>query len=657
MSNEGFARKYRPQTFEEVVGQKEVGTILKNSIANGKIHHAYLFFGSRGVGKTSMARILAKALNCVKGQSPDPCNACPNCLRISKGEDADVGEIDGASNRGIDEIRDLKENAKYRPTASRYKIFIIDEVHMLTEAAFNALLKILEEPPEYVKFIFATTEIHKIPVTILSRCQRFNFNKITIEDIINHLKNIAKKENLNVTDEAIAQIAHRTGGALRDSLVILEQLAGVAGASATGIIDENLLNRVTGTSSQYGQSIIESILEQDVIELFKKIHIFYESGGNIIDLLQQMTQQFRDMLVQILVPPEKQGFIEGSEIYFNWLQQQSKRCTAEYLHVVISQLLETQRLIQNLQGNILLRIVLETCLLKILRIDSFLSLKKIEQTLTLLEDKISPKGKVQLSSTQPSTNYLPQNIQAIPQNIQVATPAQNIQAIPQNIQVATPAQNIQRSTQPIQSNQNIPEQNHAIAYTPRENIQNILPPSLEAKTVEQTHIAIKPQIAEIQDTQSQNLETFHISIQEIPQIEKVQIKENSNIQPILQKNSPIVSVVSCKESSSNSIQTIDLAWENFMNGLRHRFPKDEFMLRSIQHQNKEKEIVLRIPDKYKITIESRSKDIQTIFQQNFQEGLRMTIQFFQETLPPIVQKAKDLFNGNITNDYLPPPKI
>src|SRR5438132_8074317 len=205
MSYQVMARKYRPQTFREIVGQQHVTETLANAIRQNRVAPAYIFTGARGVGKTSAARILAKALNCAKGPTPEPCNECVNCTLIAAGEDVDVLEIDGASNRGIDEVREIRNNVRSRPTArSRYKIYIIDEVHMLTREAFNALLKTLEEPPPHVKFIFATTEAQKIPVTILSRCQRFDFAGIGSQRIVERLRDIVTRENLQADDEALA---------------------------------------------------------------------------------------------------------------------------------------------------------------------------------------------------------------------------------------------------------------------------------------------------------------------------------------------------------------------------------------------------------------------------------------------------------------------
>jgi DNA polymerase-3 subunit gamma/tau len=223
------ARRYRPQDFSQLVGQSQVSQALANAIATNRVGHAYLFTGARGVGKTSTARILAKALNCVNGPTASPCGECDICQGIASGGDIDVIEIDGASNRGIDEIRQLRSNVNARPSRARFKIYIIDEVHMLTTPAFNALLKTLEEPPEHVKFIFCTTEADKIPITVLSRCQRFDFAPIETKSIIDRLQHICTTEGVQVEPEALQIIARRAAGSMRDSQSLLEQLLSFGG--------------------------------------------------------------------------------------------------------------------------------------------------------------------------------------------------------------------------------------------------------------------------------------------------------------------------------------------------------------------------------------------------------------------------------------------
>src|SRR5947209_13165938 len=219
-ATEGYtvlARRYRPQGFAQLVGQEHVARSLENALKSNRVAHAYLFTGARGVGKTSTARILAKALNCERGPTPTPCGVCDMCRGIASGEDVDVLEIDGASNNKVDEVRDLRSNVQYRPSRARFKIYIIDEVHMLTTSAFNALLKTLEEPPPHVKFIFATTEVQKIPATILSRCQRFDFAGISAAAIVEQLRDIAKREGIEVEEEALELTARRAGGSMRDA--------------------------------------------------------------------------------------------------------------------------------------------------------------------------------------------------------------------------------------------------------------------------------------------------------------------------------------------------------------------------------------------------------------------------------------------------------
>jgi DNA polymerase-3 subunit gamma/tau len=237
-----FARKYRPQNFDEIVGQDHIVMTLKNSIASGRLPHALLFSGPRGVGKTTTARVLAKALNCEKGPTINPCNKCIPCKEIADSKSLDVIEIDGASNRGIDDIRGLRENVKYVPTHGRYKVYIIDEVHMLTEPAFNALLKTLEEPPKHTIFILATTAPYKLPLTIISRCQRFSFKKIRIKEILQKIKEIAKSENVEIEDRAIFMIARKADGSIRDAETMLDQLVSYTG----GKILENDVRKVLG---------------------------------------------------------------------------------------------------------------------------------------------------------------------------------------------------------------------------------------------------------------------------------------------------------------------------------------------------------------------------------------------------------------------------
>jgi DNA polymerase-3 subunit gamma/tau len=288
-----IARRYRPQSFEELVGQEHVARALQQAITSERVGHAYLFTGARGVGKTSAARILAKALNCVRGPTPTPCNECDVCQRVATGDDIDVIEIDGASNRGIDEIRQLRQNVAVRPSRVRFKIYIIDEVHMLTKEAFNALLKTLEEPPEHVKFIFATTEPHKIPITILSRCQRFDFAGIRASQIQARLAQIAAAEGVKIEPEAVQILASRAAGSMRDSQSLLEQLLAVASgqitaADVTALLGVAPAERLTG--------LVRHLVDGHAGAALAELEAAIDGGVDVGQLVDQLVGYFRDVM-------------------------------------------------------------------------------------------------------------------------------------------------------------------------------------------------------------------------------------------------------------------------------------------------------------------------------------------------------------------------
>ncbi len=289
-----LARRYRPLTFVDLVGQEPVTRALGNALKSNRVAHAYLFTGARGVGKTSTARILAKALNCVNGPTPNPCGVCEICKGIASGEDVDVLEIDGASNRKIDEIRDIRNNVQYRPARSRYKIYIIDEVHMLTREAFNALLKTLEEPPAHVKFIFATTEVDKVPITILSRCQRFDFAGISLPRIVERLKSIVESEGLKADVEALELIARRAGGSMRDAQSLLDQLLAFGGDRLTSDQVHHLLG-TAGDERILG--LAEAILTNDAKQALDLLDEASVGGLQLGELVDQMIAYWRDLMV------------------------------------------------------------------------------------------------------------------------------------------------------------------------------------------------------------------------------------------------------------------------------------------------------------------------------------------------------------------------
>ncbi len=333
-----LARKYRPQLFADLIGQEHVSRTLANSISSGRIHHAFLFTGARGVGKTSAARILAKALNCECGAQTEPCNQCNSCQEITAGRSVDVLEVDGASNNGVDDIRELRDTLRYLPAHSRYKIFIIDEVHMLSINAFNALLKTLEEPPAHVKFIFATTEPHKIPVTILSRCQRFDFRKIPALKVVTQMQKIVAAEKIEISERSLALIAQRGGGSMRDCLSTLDQVVAFCSASVDdadvqallGVVDQRLLFDVLEACMQHNCSM--------VLEIVRRVddlgHSFRQFSQELIEVVRRV------ILCGVVKDPQEALGLFADE--FKALTSLVGLATAEDWQRLLTQLLKTE---------------------------------------------------------------------------------------------------------------------------------------------------------------------------------------------------------------------------------------------------------------------------------------------------------------------------
>jgi DNA polymerase III subunit gamma/tau len=289
-----YARKYRPASFDQVIGQKHVVQTLKNAIKNNRLAHGYIFAGMRGVGKTTVARLLAKSLNCQKGPTPEPCQKCEACTAIQEGQSVDVMEIDGASNRGIDAVRDLREGIQYKPLHSKYKVIIIDEFHMLTPPAFNALLKTLEEPPPNTFFILATTELHKVPATIVSRCQTFEFKKISFNLIVSHLEEITKKENIYLSNYGIRLIAEKAEGSLRDAQSLLDQAVAFSGDK----VNDEDIKEILGTMShellfEFSDAIFKG-KNKDIFDLVEKV---VNRGYDLRFFNSELIRHFRDLLV------------------------------------------------------------------------------------------------------------------------------------------------------------------------------------------------------------------------------------------------------------------------------------------------------------------------------------------------------------------------
>ena len=294
MAYQSLYRTWRPMTFDEVVGQSHITNTLKNEVEAGKVGHAYLFCGSRGTGKTSTARILSRAVNCLNPKDGNPCNACENCKGILNGTILDITEIDAASNNGVDNIRDLREEARFTGTMLQSRIYIVDEVHMLSSSAFNALLKILEEPPQHVHFILATTEAHKVPATILSRCQRFDFKRINADDIKEQIKKVVQAEKRDIEDGGISIIAEKADGSMRDALSLLDQCI----ASGNDKITKHEVSMLLGvTDTEYLERLGKAVVETDTAEALKIVSQYVDAGKNITQLNEDFVKFLRDVLL------------------------------------------------------------------------------------------------------------------------------------------------------------------------------------------------------------------------------------------------------------------------------------------------------------------------------------------------------------------------
>ena len=374
-----LARKYRPTTFKEVVGQDHITKTLINAFKKGRLSHAYLFAGPRGVGKTSTARILAKSFNCKNNQSGEPCNECVNCIEITNGSNLDVLEIDGASNRGVDEIRNLREVVKYPPINSNFKIIIIDEIHMLTQIAFNALLKTLEEPPQHVKFIFATTEPNKILQTIISRCQRYDFNRVGINDIEKSLENISSLEKVKVEKSVYSIIANLSDGSMRDCLSIFDQLIAFSDGEITnelaikmlGVIPTDLFFNITDSFHSKNKDNLLLILNDVFNKGFKLNELLSGLNKHILNLLCSKLDNYKEILN---LPEEiKDRYFENSK---KW----------EYLHLLrisdqISKIEMNFKIVNNP------KIFIELNLLKLIEIDDSATIKENLSKINLNSDK------------------------------------------------------------------------------------------------------------------------------------------------------------------------------------------------------------------------------------------------------------------------------
>ncbi len=382
MSYQVTARKWRPLVFEDVVGQSHVTSTLRNAIASNRLAHAYIFSGARGTGKTTTARILAKAINCTSPKDTNPDNECEMCKEITAGRSLDVIEIDGASNRGVEEIRNLRESVRYTPSHGKHKVYIIDEVHMLTKEAFNALLKTLEEPPEHIVFIFATTEVHKIPMTILSRCQRFDFRRISVDEIAANLRDISREEGVAIEEEALLVIAKKADGALRDAQSIFDQIRSFCGNQITAadvlkvlnVVDQELYFRVT--------DLIKAQDARGGIELVDEV---VKGGYDLREFLGGLAEHLRNLLV--VITTEATELVETSEPY-------RKRYREESTHFRQCDVLRLIKIVNDLEQAIRWsaqpRFKLEAGLLQLIKLERSVQIDALLGQIDELKKKLGP---------------------------------------------------------------------------------------------------------------------------------------------------------------------------------------------------------------------------------------------------------------------------
>ncbi len=390
-----LARKWRPQNFEDVSGQSHITRTLQNAIRAGRIAHAYLFTGVRGVGKTTAARILAKALNCAKGPTPTPCNECVQCKEIIQGNCIDVIEIDGASNRGIDEVRQIIENVRYQPARCAFKIYIIDEVHQVTKDAFNALLKTLEEPPASVKFILATTEPHRLPETILSRCQRFDFRRISLKEIVQRLADISAREGLKISQGALIAVAREADGSMRDAQSLLEQVLSCFGTEQATEVDEILLQEVLGLAERRMLfEISASIIGGDGKRCLELVGQAAEQGRDLNRLSKDLVEHFRNLMVAQLCGQKKPKDLADQERaeLLDLPDQEVMALGSQVANVSLDTLLDYFELMAAGEDEIARsanpRFILETLLVRLAMLPKTLPVSQLIERLTQLETRL-----------------------------------------------------------------------------------------------------------------------------------------------------------------------------------------------------------------------------------------------------------------------------
>jgi len=388
MSYQVFARKWRPQVFEDVVGQGHITRTLQNAISTNRLAHAFLFSGPRGVGKTTTARILAKALNCKQGPTPTPCGICDPCLETAAGTSVDVIEIDGASNRGIEHIRELRETVKYAPVGGKYKVYVIDEVHMLTNEAFNALLKTLEEPPPHVIFIFATTEPQKIPATIHSRCQRYGFKRIALAEIASKLREITDKEGIKVSDQGLNLIARAAEGSMRDSQSLLDQAVSYSGME---IRNEDLQAILGAVAQETLKTFADGLLARDASGLLRQIDTLLEQGQDMRQFLSGEVEHFRNLIIT-RIAKDAGPIIELPAADLETIKQQAAGTDTERLVMLFDSL---SRTLEEMRWSPHQRFTLEVGLVKACSVATLKPLGEVLDRMKSLEAQLGFGGQVQ----------------------------------------------------------------------------------------------------------------------------------------------------------------------------------------------------------------------------------------------------------------------
>ncbi len=384
-----LARKYRPATFADVIGQEHVVRTLQNAITMGRVHHAFVFTGARGVGKTTCARVLAKALNCDTGMRPDPCGVCASCKDVAAGSHPDVLEIDGASNTGVDNVRELRETVRYLPSRSKFKLYIIDEVHMLSTAAFNALLKTLEEPPAHVKFVFATTEPQKIPITILSRCQRFDFRRVSNQTLAEHVRHVLKGENVEIGASALSAVVREAQGSVRDALSLLDQVLSYAGnapsdeavVAALGLVDRGAIF-----------ALFDAVLDRDADKLLSMIADIDVKGHELGDVASLFVDHLRDVMVAKSVKDPTEAQLDRSPGEVEQLRAQAKKLSAPDLHRMFALAVEVA---DDVSRSAFARVSFEMGLLRLLEVEPT---ERLDELLARLDGVATVSAKAPLKA-------------------------------------------------------------------------------------------------------------------------------------------------------------------------------------------------------------------------------------------------------------------